>query len=60
MHSGLEVKGLKREVIFCEFHSLEIVSRYRDPQLQVSENDSELFNLRQNILQTLLFEHVFR
>ena len=31
------------------FHQLEVVSRYRDPQLQVGENDSHLFNLRQHI-----------
>ena len=28
------------------FHPLELVSRYRDPQLQVGENYSHLFNLR--------------
>ena len=28
------------------FHPLEVVSRYRDPQLQVEENYSYLFNLR--------------
>ena len=31
------------------FHLLEVVSRYRDPQLQVDENYSHLFNLRLNI-----------
>ena len=31
------------------FHPLEVVSRYRDPQLQVGENYSHLFNLRPNI-----------
>ena len=29
------------------FHPLEVVSRYRGPQLQVGENYSYLFNLRQ-------------
>ena len=29
------------------FHPIEVVSRYRDPQLQVGENYSYLFNLRQ-------------
>ena len=28
------------------FHSLEVVSRWRDPQLQVSENYSDLTKLR--------------
>ena len=32
------------------FHPLEVVSRYRDPQLQVGENYSCLFNLRPTIL----------
>ena len=31
------------------FNPLEVVSRYRDPQLQVAENYSNLFNLRQYI-----------
>ena len=31
------------------FHPLEVVSRYRDPQLQVGDNYSYLFNLRPNI-----------
>ena len=33
------------KLIYLNFHPLEIVSRYRDPQLQVSENYSWLFNL---------------
>ena len=31
------------------FHPLEVVSRYRDPQFQVAENYSYLFNLRPEI-----------
>ena len=31
------------------FHPLEVVCRYRDPQLQVGENYSYLFDLRSNI-----------
>ena len=31
------------------FHPLEVVSRYRDPQLQVVINYSYSFNLRLNI-----------
>ena len=30
------------------FHSLEVVSRYRDPQLQVVDNYSYLFSLGPN------------
>ena len=32
------------------FHALEVVSRYRDTQLQVGENNSYLFNLKPNSL----------
>ena len=32
------------------FHPLEVVSRYRDPQPQVGENYSYLVNLRTNIV----------
>ena len=31
------------------FHPFEVVSRYRDPQLQVGEKYSYLFNFRANI-----------
>ena len=33
------------ELIYLNFHPLEVVSGYRDPQLQVAENYSHLFNL---------------
>ena len=36
------------------FHPLEVVSRYRDQQLQVGENYSYLFNLRAKHLQILI------
>ena len=32
------------------YHPVEVVSRYRDPQLQLDENYSILLNLRRNIL----------
>ena len=35
------------------------MSRYRDPQLQVDENFSYLFNLKSNICQILLFNTHF-
>ena len=41
-----------------KFHSLEVVSRYRDPQLQVDENYSYLYNLNQifvNVTFLMLF-----
>ena len=31
-------------LIYLNFHPLEVVSHYRDPQLQVDENYSYLFN----------------
>ena len=34
------------KLVHSNFHSLEVVSRSRDPQLQVSENYSALSNLR--------------
>ena len=37
------------KLISSNFHPLEVVSRYRDPQLQVGENYSYLFNLRPTI-----------
>ena len=37
------------KVIYLNFHPFEVVSRYRDPQPQVAENYSHLFNLRPNI-----------
>ena len=35
------------------FHPLEVVSRYRDPQLQVAENYCYLFNLTPKIWKSL-------
>ena len=40
------------------FHPLEVVSRYRYPQLQVGENYSYLFNSRQRKI--LLFKDIFK
>ena len=37
------------KLINLNFHSLEVVSRFRDPQPQVDENYSHLFNLGPNI-----------
>ena len=34
-------------VIYLNFHPLEVVSRYRDPQLQVAEKFAYLFILDQ-------------
>ena len=37
------------KLIYLDFQPLEVVSCYRDPQPQVVENYSYLFNLRPNI-----------
>ena len=37
---------LTAKLACLNFHPLEVVGRYRDPQLQVGENHSYLFNLR--------------
>ena len=37
------------KLVYLNFHTLEVVSRYRDPQPQAAENYSYLFNLRSNI-----------
>ena len=39
---------LPAESHYLNFHRLEGVRRYRDPQLQASENYSYLFNFRSN------------
>ena len=38
----------KYKYIYLNFHALEVVSRYRDPQLQVGENHSYFYNLKRN------------
>ena len=37
------------ELSYSNFNLLEVVSRCRDPQLQVSQNYSHLFDLRSHI-----------
>ena len=37
------------KLIYLNFHPLEVVSRYRDPQLRVGEKYSYLFNSSTNI-----------
>ena len=45
--------------IWLIFHPLEVVSRWRDPQLQVGENYSDLSNLRRIILKSCWSESKF-
>ena len=37
------INPLPAKLSYLNFHPLEVVSRYRDPQLQVGENYSYLF-----------------
>ena len=43
------------KLIYLNFHPLEVVSRCRDPQLQVGEKYSHLLNLRPNICKSRFF-----
>ena len=45
----LKVNSYPAKLIYFNFQPLEVVSRYRDPQLQASENYLYLFNLGTNI-----------
>ena len=47
------------KLIYLNFNPLEIVYRYRDPQLQVGENYSYLFSFETYPLQILMFKHNF-
>ena len=46
---SLDINPYPAKLIYVNFHPLEVVSRYRDPQLQVNENYSYLFNLSTNV-----------
>ena len=37
-----DIDPLTAKLFNFNFHPLEVVSRWRDPQLQVSENDTDL------------------
>ena len=47
------------ELFNLNFHSLEVVSRYRDPQVQVTENLRYLWNLIPNKYQCIKIESTF-
>ena len=42
------------KLIYFDFHPLEVVSRWRDPQLQVSENYLDLTKMEVNDFKILL------
>ena len=50
---------LTPEIFNLNFHSPEVVSRYRDTQLQVSENLCDLRKLNRNIYQYFKIESIF-
>ena len=50
---------LRNRLSYLNFHSLEVVSRCRDPQLQAGENYSHLFNFRQKICRITSTSFVF-
>ena len=50
---------LTAKLFNLNFHPLEIVSRWRDPQLQVSENYSDLKKMEVNCFQILLVDVTF-
>ena len=52
------VNPLHAELSYLNYHTLDVVSRYRDPQLQVGNNCSYLFNLRPNICKYFKHRHV--
>ena len=46
-------------LIYLNFQPLEVVFRYRDPQLQGAENYSYLFNLRPDFCKSLCLDTDF-
>ena len=44
------------ELVYLNFHPLEVLSRYREPQLQVGENCSCVFDLRPKHWQMLMIQ----
>ena len=45
----MSISPYPAKLLYVHFQPLEVVSRYRDPQLQVGENYTYLFDLRSNI-----------
>ena len=47
-------EGIQTNRKYLNFQSLEVVSRYRDPQLQVTENLYDDFKLKKNPLVSMV------
>ena len=43
------VSAYPAKILYLNFYPLQVVSRYRDPQLQLPKNYAYLINLRTNI-----------
>ena len=52
------VNPLTAKLFNCNFHPLEVVSRWRDPQLQVSVSDKTEVNYFQILLIDVTFQKV--
>ena len=50
----LYINPYPAKLIYLNFQPLVVVSRYRDPHLQMVENYSYLFNFRSNINKSML------
>ena len=59
--SVFDFNPLTAKLFNLNFHSLEVVSRWRDPQLQASENYSDLTKWRSTILKScwLMLRFIF-
>ena len=53
VHSGFRFNPLTAKLFNHNFHPLEVVSRWRDPQLQVSENYSDVWKVVLNVLKKI-------
>ena len=53
------INPLTAKLFNLNFHPLEVVSRWRDPQLQVGENYSDLTKMEFNCFQILLIDVTF-
>ena len=56
LHNVRHVNPYPTNLIYLNFHPLKIVARYSDPQLQVGENYSYLFNYETKHLQIQMFK----
>ena len=53
------INPLAAKLLNWNFQSLEVVSRWRDPQLQVTENYSDFTKMEVNCFQILLIDVIF-